>query len=139
MGVVGGCMWCMACVLDAKGWMPVALKICPKYWISLGKKLHLLIFMERLADQSFLNTFLMCERCSWGVLLNIIISSRYAIVKLKSFRMPVICSLKYPGACANPNGALTYLYFPKGELKAVLVLKVYPVVCGGNLLKGLML
>ena len=33
--------------------------------------------------------------------------------------MPVIRSWKYVGACANPNGTLTYLYFPKGELKAV--------------------
>ena len=38
--------------------MPVALKMCPKYWVSLEKKLHLLIFMESFADYSFLNTFL---------------------------------------------------------------------------------
>ena len=46
-------MCCMACVLDGKGQMPVALKICPKYWVSLEKKLHLLIFMGSLADLSF--------------------------------------------------------------------------------------
>ena len=33
--------------------------------------------------------------------------------------MPVISSWKQAGACANPNGTLTYLYFPKGELKGV--------------------
>ena len=32
--------------------------------------------------------------------------------------MPVISSWKIAGACANPNGTLTYSYFPKGELKA---------------------
>ena len=47
----------MACVLDGKGWIPVALKICPKYWISLEKKLHLLIFMDSLAGLSFLEYF----------------------------------------------------------------------------------
>ena len=69
-------MCCMVCVLDGKGRMPVALKMCPKYWISLEKKWHLLIFMDSFADLSFSNTFLMCERCSWGDLLNIIIASR---------------------------------------------------------------
>ena len=29
-------------------------------------------------------------------------------------------SQKYAGACASPNGILTYSYFLKGELKAVL-------------------
>ena len=87
-------MCCMACVLEGKGLIPVALRICPRYWISLEKKLHLLFVMERLVDLSFLKTILMCERYSQGVLLNIIISSRYAIAKLKSFRMPVISSWK---------------------------------------------
>ena len=65
-------------------------------------------------------TILMCKKCSWGVLLNIIMSSRYAIAKLKSFRIPVIGSWKYAGACAKPNRTFTYSNFPKGELKAVL-------------------
>ena len=64
LGIVGGCMCFMACVLDGKGQIPVTLKICPKYWISLEKKLYLLIFMDSLADLSFSNTFLICERCS---------------------------------------------------------------------------
>ena len=68
----------------------------------------------------FLKTFLMCERCSSAVLLKIIMSSRYAIVKSKSFKIPVINSWKYAGACANLKGTLMYSYFPKGELKAVL-------------------
>ena len=66
----------MACVFDGSGRIPVALRMCPKYWISLEKKLHLLIFMESLADCSFSNTPLMCERCSYGVLLNIVMSSK---------------------------------------------------------------
>ena len=53
LGVVGGCMFCMACILDGKGLIHVALRMCPRYWISLEKKLHLLFFMERLADLSF--------------------------------------------------------------------------------------
>ena len=48
--------------------MPVALRMWPKYCISLEKKLHLLFFIERFADLSFLNTMQMCERCSCGVL-----------------------------------------------------------------------
>ena len=37
----------------------------------------------------------------------------------KSFKILVIKSWKYAGACANLKGTLTYLYFLKGELKAV--------------------
>ena len=44
--------------------MPVALRKCPKYWISLEKKLHLLFFIERFADLGFLNTMQICKRCS---------------------------------------------------------------------------
>ena len=51
--------------------MPVALRMWPKYCISLEKKLHLLFFIETFADFSFLNTMQMWERCSCGVLLNI--------------------------------------------------------------------
>ena len=116
-------MCCMACALDGKGLIPVALRMCPRYWISSEKKLYLLFFMERLADLNFLKRFLICERCSWGVLLNIIISSTYAIAKLKSFRMPVISSWKYAGAGSNPNGTLMYSYFLKGELKSVFGIK----------------
>ena len=56
--------------------MPVALRMWPKYCISFVKKLHLLFFIERFADLSFLNTMQMCERCSCGVLLNMMMSSR---------------------------------------------------------------
>ena len=35
--------------------------------------MHLLFFMERFADLSFSNIILMCEGCSWGVLLNMMI------------------------------------------------------------------
>ena len=54
----------MACVLAGSGHMPVALRMCPKYWISLEKKLHLLFFIERFADLSFSNTMQICEKCS---------------------------------------------------------------------------
>ena len=110
----------IACVLEGSGCMPVALKIWHKYCISFEKKLHLLFFMERLAILSFSNTMWMCVRCSCGVLLNMIISSKYAIANGKSFSIPVINSWKYAGACARPNGTFIYSYFPKGELKAVL-------------------
>ena len=46
--------------------------------------------------------------------------SKYAMVKLKSFNLPVISSWKYAGACASLNGTLIYSYFPNGEGKAVL-------------------
>ena len=31
LGVVGGLMCCMECVLAGNGLMPVALRMCPKY------------------------------------------------------------------------------------------------------------
>ena len=114
LGVVGGYIFWIVCVFEGSGWMPMVLKICPKYWISWEKKWCLLNFMESLADQSFSNTFLMCDRCSSAVLLNIIILFNYAIVKSKSFKILVISSWKYTGAWANPKGTVTYLYLPKG-------------------------
>ena len=62
----------------------------------------------------------MCERCSSAVVQKIMISSKYAMEKLKSFRMPVMSSWKYPGACVSPKGTLRYSYLPNGELNAVL-------------------
>ena len=31
LGVVGGCMCCMVCVLEGKGLIPVALRMCLRY------------------------------------------------------------------------------------------------------------
>ena len=42
------------------------------------------------------------------------------IAKEKSFKTPVISSWKYAGACVSPKGTLMYLYFPNGEMNAVL-------------------
>ena len=58
------------------GRMSMALRMWLKYCISFEKKLHLLFFMERFADLSFLNIMRMCERCSCGVLLKMMMSSR---------------------------------------------------------------
>ena len=41
------------------------------------------------------------------------------IAKEKSFKIPVIISWKYAGACMSPKGTLMYLYFPNGEVNAV--------------------
>ena len=106
------CLWRQGC-------MPLVLKTCPKFWISLEKKWHLPNFMESFADSCFANTFLMCDRCSSTVLMNIIISSKYAIVKSKPFKILVINSWKYAGTWANLNGTLTYSYLQRGELNAV--------------------
>ena len=84
----------MACVFEGSGQIPVALRMCPKYCISFDKKLHLLFFIDRLVALSFSKTKWMCERCSCGVLLNIIMSSMYAMAKGKSLSMPVINSWK---------------------------------------------
>ena len=40
------------------------------------------------------------------------------MAKLKSFKMAVMSSWKYAGACASPKGTLTYLYLPTCELNA---------------------
>ena len=119
LGVVVGCIFWMACVFEGNSQMPFMLRICPKYWISLEKKWHLLNFIESFAACSFSNTCLMWDRCS-AVLLNIIMSSMYAIAKLKSFKIPVVNSWKYAGVWASPNGTLMYSYLPKGELNAIL-------------------
>ena len=79
--------------------------------------------MESFADQSFLKTFLMCDRCSSAVLLKIIMSSKYAIAKSKSFKILVINSWKYAGVWAYLKGTLTYSYFLKGKLNAVFCIK----------------
>ena len=42
------------------------------------------------------------------------------MAKLKAFKILVINSWKYAGACANPKGTLTYSYLLKGELNTVL-------------------
>ena len=117
LGVVSGCIFWMACVFEGRGQMPLVLKMCPKYWISLEKKWHLLNFMESFADQSFSNTFLICDRCSSAALLNIIMSSKYAIVKSKSFNIPVINSWKYAGAWANLKGFLDIFIFSKRRIE----------------------
>ena len=42
------------------------------------------------------------------------------MAKLKSFNILVMSSWKYAGACASPKDTLIYLYFPNGEVNAVL-------------------
>ena len=40
-------------------------------------------------------------------------------MKGKSFNTVFISSWEYASACANPKGTFRYLYFPKGDVKAV--------------------
>ena len=54
------------------------------------------------------------------VIQNTFILYFIAMVKLKSFNIPVMSSWKYAGACLSPKGTLIYPYFPNGEVKAVL-------------------
>ena len=42
------------------------------------------------------------------------------MVKVKSFNIPVMRFWKYAGACVSQKGTLMYLYFPNGEVNAVL-------------------
>ena len=62
-----------------------------------------------------MKTCLMWSRCSSAVLLKMIMLPKYAMVKLKSFNIPVISSWKYAGSCVSLNGTLLYSYFPNGE------------------------
>ena len=62
----------------------------------------------------------MWPRYSFAILLKMIISSKLAIAKGKSFRTPVMNFWKYAGACGSLKGTLMYSYFPNGDLKAVL-------------------
>ena len=75
--------------------------------------------MESFAAHNFSKTCLMWGRCLSAVLMKIFISSKYAIAKLKSVKIPVINSWKYAGACVSLKGTLTYSYLPHGELGAV--------------------
>ena len=59
----------MAWVFDGSGLMPVVLRMCLRYWISLVKKCHLESFIDRCAFHNFLKTCLMWLRCSSAVLL----------------------------------------------------------------------
>ena len=120
LGILGGCMFWIACVFEGNGQMPLVLRMCPKYCISFVKKWHLLNFMESLAVYNFSKTCLMWESCSSTVVLKIMISSKYAMAKSKSFKMPVMSSWKYAGAFASPKGTLTYSYLPNDKLNAVL-------------------
>ena len=119
-GVFGGCMFWIALVFDGNGFIPFVLSMWPRYCISFIKRWHLLSFIDRCALLSFLKTCFMWSRCSSTVLLKIMMSSRYAMVKWKSFNIPVMSSWKYTGACASPNGTLTYSKFPNGKVKVVL-------------------
>ena len=56
----------IALVLDGSGLMPVELRMCPRYCISLAKKAHLLFFMERFAVLSLSKTVWMWDKCSSG-------------------------------------------------------------------------
>ena len=49
---------------DGSGMMPLVLRMCPRYWISLVKKWHLLSFIDRCAFPNFLKTYLMWWRSS---------------------------------------------------------------------------
>ena len=66
-----------------------------------------------------MKTCLMWSRCSSAVLLKMMMLSKYAMVKLKSFNIPIISSWKYAGAFVSPKGTLIYSYFPNGKVKAV--------------------
>ena len=104
LGVVGGCIFWIAHVFEGSWWMPLVLKICPKYWISLEKKWHLLNFMESFANWSFSNTFLMCDICSSAVLLKI------------------LCHLNMLLQSQNPSKCLSLI--PENVLEPELILKV---------------
>ena len=119
-GIFGGGMFWIALVFDGNGFIPFVLSMWPRYCISFVKKWHFLSFIDRCALCSFLKTCFMWSRCSSAVLLKIMMLSRYAMMKLKSFNIPVMSSWKYAGACASPNCTLTYSKFPNGEVKAVL-------------------
>ena len=51
----------MACVFDGNGQIPLVLRICPKYWISLEKKWHLLSFIESFAEYNDVVQISYCE------------------------------------------------------------------------------
>ena len=109
----------MAWNFYGSGLIPVVLRMCLRYWISVVKRWHLLSFINRCAFHNFSKSCLMWVRCSSAVLLKKMMSFRSVIGKEKSFKTPVISSWKYAGACASPKGTLMYLYFQNGDVNAV--------------------
>ena len=99
------CPLCLECVLNIE-FLWKRNDMCFTSWRVLQ-----LIISQDLFD---------VDRCSSAVLLKMIMSSKYATAKLKSFKIPVINSWKYAGAWASPNGTLTITYLLKGELNAIL-------------------
>ena len=114
--------------------MPVVLRMCPRYWISLAKKWHLLSFIDKWAFHIFSKTCLMCYRCASAVLLKMIMSSRYAIARGKSFKTPVISSWKCAVACVSLKGTLVIHIFQMVKWRLFWVLKTPPMECGDILL-----
>ena len=58
-----------------------------------------------------------------------IMSSKYAMAKGKSFNTLFISSQKYASACAKPKGTFRYSYFPKGDVKDVLGIESSSGLC----------
>ena len=58
LAVLGGCMLFMAWVFVGSGLMPMVLRMCLRYWISLVKKWHLLSFIDRCSFCNFSKTCL---------------------------------------------------------------------------------
>ena len=120
LAVLGGCMLFMACVFDGSGMMPVILRMCPRYLIFLVKKWHLLLFIDGCAFHTFLKTCLMwfevffCCSAEYDYVIKVSDS------KAEIFKKPVISSWENAAACTSAKGTLMYLYFPNGEVNAVL-------------------
>ena len=105
---------------DGRVLIPLVLRMCLRYWISLVKKWHLLSFIDKCALLNFSKTCLMWLRCSSAVLLKIMILSRYAMMNVKSLKTPVMSFWKQAGACVSPKGTCMHSYFLNGEMNAVL-------------------
>ena len=104
--VVVWCLWCWWCV-QGTGSLWQRSGIC---WVSLISECPVI----------FQKTWQMWYRCSSAALLKIVISSRCAIAKGKSFKTPVMSSWEISKCFCECKGSLIHLYFPNGDVKAVL-------------------
>ena len=56
LAVFGGCMLFIAWVFYGRGLIPLVLRMCLRYWISLVKKWHLLSFIDKCVFLNFSKT-----------------------------------------------------------------------------------
>ena len=114
LAVFVGYMLFMAWAFDGRGLMPLVLRMCLRYWISLVKKWHLLSFINRCVFLNFSKNLsdvakmLFCHSAADNDVIQIGYSA-----KEKSFKTPVISSCEIGWCLHESKGYFYVLIFSK--------------------------